>query len=147
MTNKANILIASCALIAMVSAFQMSIGAQGAKSVNDGAFTADQAKKGAALYADKCSPCHGEDLSGQAGIIPALTGDPWLMNWNGKTVGDLYDKIFMTMPALEPGSLKPEEAAALVANILNVMKYPAGSAEIAPKAEATQGIKIEAPKK
>ena len=146
MTKRANILIAVCAVVALVAALHVSLRAQGAASVNAGVFTADQAKKGAALYADKCSPCHGEDLGGQAGIIPALTGDPWLMNWNGKTVGDLYDKIFMTMPALEPGSLKPEEAAALVANILNVEKYPAGTTEIAPKMEANQGIKIEAPK-
>ena len=146
MTKKANILIAVCAVIALVTALNSSLRAQGAASVNAGVYTADQAKKGAALYADKCAPCHGEDLAGQAGIIPALTGDPWLMNWNGKTLGDLYDKIFMTMPALEPGSLKPEEAAALVANILSVGKYPAGTAEVAAKAEALQGIKIEAKK-
>ena len=146
MTKKANILIAMCAVVALATAFTAGLRAQGATSVNGGVFTADQAKKGAAVYVDKCAPCHGEDLAGQAGIIPALTGDPWLMNWNGKTLGDLYDKIFMTMPALEPGSLKPEEAAALVANILSVGKYPAGSTEVAAKVEALQGIKIEAKK-
>ena len=40
-------------------------------------------------------------------IIPGLTGDTFTGNWKGKTVGDLFEKINMTMPALDPGSLSP----------------------------------------
>jgi mono/diheme cytochrome c family protein len=146
MTNKTSVLIVSCALALLVSALHVTLGAQ-AKSVAEGIYSDAQAMRGMTVYVDKCAACHGEDLAGQAGIIPALTGDPWVMNWQGKTVGDLYDKIFMTMPALEPGSLKPEQAADLVSYIFSVSKYPAGAAELAPKLEDLQQIKIEAPKK
>jgi cytochrome c len=145
MTKKTSMLMASCAVMALASALHVSLRAQ-ATSMADGIYTDDQAKRGTTLYGEKCATCHGEDLMGQAGIIPALTGEEFVMNWQGRTVGDLYDKIFMTMPALEPGSLKPEQAADLVAHMFSVSKYPAGAVELAPKLEDLQQIKIEAPK-
>ena len=50
----------------------------------------------------QCASCHGDDLKGNE-IIPGLTGDTFTGNWKGKTVGDLFEKINMTMPALDPG--------------------------------------------
>jgi mono/diheme cytochrome c family protein len=146
MTKKANVLIATCAVVALASVLHVSLQAQ-ATSVADGVYSDAQAKRGTALYGETCAACHGEDLMGQAGIIPALAGDSWVMNWQGKTVGDFYDKILMTMPALEPGSLKPEQAADLVSYIFSVSKYPAGAADLASNMEALSLIKIEAPKK
>ena len=93
----------------------------------DGVFTAEQAKRGATVYGEQCASCHGEKMEGVADLFPALTGDPFVKNWTGKSVGDLFEKIATTMPALDPGSLKPDQVADVVAHILSSSKYPAGT--------------------
>lgn len=132
-----------CAVLAAASGLQI-VRAQGA-SVSAGVYTEAQAKRGAALYKEQCAACHGEDLKGND-IIPGLTGEAFAANWTGKSVGDLFDKLSMTMPALDPGSLKPEQAADLIAHILSVSKHPAGKMDLASSVEALQQIKIDAPK-
>ena len=72
--------------------------------------------------------------------------NPEIDQYLNNSLGDLYDKIQMTMPALNPGSLTPEQTADLIALMLSTSKYPAGKADLAPKVEALQQIKIDAPK-
>jgi S-disulfanyl-L-cysteine oxidoreductase SoxD len=138
------ILIAACAVLTVVTGLQV-VRAQ-AKSVAEGAYTAEQAKKGAALYKEQCAACHGEDLAGND-IIPGLTGDTFATNWTGKSVGELYEKINLTMPALNPGSLTGEQTAELIAHILSSNKYPAGKTALASEMEPLNAVKIDAPKK
>jgi S-disulfanyl-L-cysteine oxidoreductase SoxD len=130
----------------MLSALYATAGAQApaAKSVNDGVYTADQAKRGDVLYKEQCATCHGDNLEG-SGPMPPLAGKDFLGNWQGKTVGDLFEKTHTTMPATAPGSLTPAQAADIVANLLS-KGYPAGTTELDSKVEALQQIKIEAPK-
>ncbi len=138
------ILLGMCAVLVMVSGLQIA-RAQG-KSVTEGVYTAEQAKRGAGLYKEQCAACHGEDLKGND-IMPGLTGAGFMMNWQGRSVGDLFDKIGMTMPALDPGSLKPDQTADLVAHILSASSYPAGSTALASTAEALQQVTIDPPKR
>lgn len=63
-------------------------GRQAARSVWDGVYTAEQAKRGEALYGEHCASCHGAALAG-AEAAPALTGFEFSANWNGLTLGDL----------------------------------------------------------
>jgi mono/diheme cytochrome c family protein len=122
------------------------VGAQGAaKSVNDGVFTDMQAKRGDVLYKENCATCHGDNLEG-SGPMPALAGKDFLASWQGKTVGDLFDKTATTMPATAPGSLTPAQAADIVSYMLASSRYKSGSAELVSKTEALNQIKIEAPK-
>jgi mono/diheme cytochrome c family protein len=125
-------------LAALAWAAQSSVGAQG--SVNAGVYTAEQAKRGEMVYADNCASCHGADLSG-GDPIPGLVGAKFQGAY--KTVGDLFEKINSSMPAYAPGSLTPEQTADVLANILSVNKYPAGSAPLAAKADALKSIAIE----
>ncbi len=145
MTNKTHILIAVCAVACATSGVHSALRAQG--SVADGVYTEEQAKSGKELFTKSCAECHGEALAGMEDIIPPLTGEIFLKTWQGRSVGDLFDQISKNMPSLSPGSLKPEQAADLVAYILNVSKYPAGSAALVPKLEALNQIKIDALKK
>jgi mono/diheme cytochrome c family protein len=145
MTKKITFAIATCALLALAAGFDATLRAQ-AKSVADGVYTAEQAKRGATLYGEQCASCHGEKMEGVADLFPALAGDPFLKTWTGKSVGELYEKIATTMPALDPGSLKPEQTADIVAHILNVSKYPAGTTALAASADPLKTIKIDAPK-
>ena len=146
MTKTINLLITGCAVAFAATGLHVTLGAQ-AKSVADGVYTEAQAKRGATLYAEQCASCHGETLTGVADLFPPLTGDPFVATWQGKSVGDLYEKISTTMPALDPGSLKPEQDADVVAYILSASKYPAGTTDLAAGVEPLKEIKIDAPEK
>src|SRR5687767_12137145 len=122
-----------------------AVGAQATKSVNDGVFTAEQATKGEAVYKEQCAACHGDNLEG-SGPMPPLAGKDFLSNWQGKTVGDLYEKTQTSMPATAPGTLTPEQATNLMAYMLSVSKYPAGSAALPDKMDDLKKISIDAPK-
>jgi hypothetical protein len=52
------------------------------------------------------------------------------------------DVIANTMPQSDPGSLKPEEYAAVTAYILQQNSYPAGSAALAKGAAGLKDAKI-----
>ena len=119
--------------------------AQASRSVNEGVYTAEQAKRGEALYKENCSACHGDNLEG-SGPMPPLAGKDFLANWQGKTVGDLFEKTSTTMPATAPGSLTPEQAADIISFLLSKDAYPAGSAALEAKTEPLLKIKIDAPK-
>ena len=129
----------------MLTALYASAGAQGAKSVNDGVYTQEQATKGKALYTDTCAACHGDNLEG-SGPMPPLAGADFLRTWEGKTVGDLFEKTHTTMPATAPGTLTPEQSAEITAYMLSVSKYPAGTTALDTKMEPLLAIKIEKPK-
>ena len=145
MTKIITFAIATCALLALAAGFHVTLRAQ-AKSVADGVYTAEQAKRGATLYGEQCASCHGEKMEGVADLFPALVGDLFVKNWTGKSVGELYEKVATTMPALDPGSLKPDQVADIVAHMLNASKYPAGTTELAASADPLKTITIDAPK-
>src|SRR5215212_9818145 len=66
-------------------------------SVWDSVYTDSQALRGDSLYKESCAKCHGATLAGTDDGSP-LTGSNFLGNWNGLSVGELYDKIRTTMP-------------------------------------------------
>jgi hypothetical protein len=118
------------------------VGSQ-VRSVWDGVYTLDQAKRGA-LKSGLCVQCHGDGFIG--GPAPELTGTAFATSWNGRTVGDLFDLIRLTMPDDDPGSLSREVYADLVAYILAANKFPAGSTEISTEIEPLKLIRIDASK-
>ena len=111
----------------------------------DGVYTAEQAARGAALYANNCASCHGTALTGGESA-PPLTGGEFSSNWNGLTVGDLFERIRTSMPADRPGKLTREQNADVIAFMLSVSEFPAGKTELEHQAEALKQIRIE-PKK
>lgn len=135
--------------VLIVGGFLASLGvavaAQATRSVNEGVYTADQAKKGEGLYKEQCAACHGDNLEG-SGPMPPLAGKDFLANWSGKTLGDLYEKTQTTMPATAPGTLTPEQAADIVAFLLSKDNFPTGAAALVGKTEPLAQIKIEEPK-
>jgi S-disulfanyl-L-cysteine oxidoreductase SoxD len=116
---------------------------QKATTVWNGVYTAEQAKRGAALYANSCGSCHGLELNGGESA-PPLTGGDFMSNWSGLTVGDLFDRIRTTMPADRPGTLTREQTANVVAHILNVGQFPAGTTELSTRTETLKQISIVA---
>jgi mono/diheme cytochrome c family protein len=137
--------VAGLILSGFVVSVAATIAAQETRSVNEGVYTADQAKKGEALYKEQCSACHGDNLEG-SGPMPPLAGKDFLANWTGKTVGDLFEKTQTTMPATAPGTLTPEQAADIVSFLLSKDNYPTGTAALEGKMEPLLKIKLDAPK-
>ena len=115
------------------------------RSVWDGVYSEAQARRGAGLYAAECGSCHGTALTGGESA-PPLTGGEFIYNWNGLTLGDLFDRIRTTMPASRPGKLSREQNAEVLAFILQFNQFPAGSADLERQSEALKTIRFEAEK-
>jgi mono/diheme cytochrome c family protein len=130
---------------AVLAVFVLTAAAQTSRSVWDGVYTAEQARQGADLYADQCASCHGLALNGGE-MAPPLTGGEFMSNWNGLTVGDLFDRIRSTMPANAAGTLNRDKTAEILADILSVNGFPAGSTELPRQTEALKQIAINAVK-
>ena len=122
----------------------VALGASQSRSVWTGVFNEAQDKRGAAIYSRECSTCHGERLQGGEGA-PALTGSDFASSWHGQSVGDLFDRIRQTMPAPpeQPGKLTPQQNADVVAHILKVNGFPAGTAELPTDVEQLKQIRID----
>ena len=78
--------------------------------------------------------------------VPALATAAILTfmgNWNELSVGDLFERVRISMPPSDPGAVPPAQKADIIAHIMNVNKFPAGQTELQPKTEVLKGIKIE----
>ena len=113
------------------------------RTVWDGVYTGDQAKRGEAAYVEACSNCHGRTLEG-ADMTPALTGGAFMANWDGLTVGDLFDRIRVSMPADRPGSLSRQEDADVIAYILRFNQFPSGKEELPREVQVLKQILFKA---
>jgi S-disulfanyl-L-cysteine oxidoreductase SoxD len=120
------------------------VSAQG-KTTLDGIYTEAQARRGEKIYADSCASCHGPDLSG-GGQTPGLAGREFNMDWSDLALSDLFDRTRATMPADAPGTLKPEQAADVIAFILQKGSFPAGQTELPADAAVIKAITFVSPK-
>ena len=98
------------------------------RSVSDGVYTEQQASRGLATYKSRCASCHGENLTGRSG--PALTGDDFAAIWSSQPLVALANKIRRTMPKDDTARLTPQEAADVLAYVLQSDKFKSGPAEL-----------------
>ena len=86
---------ASLALAGAVGIGASSRGAQepaAKRSIRDGVYTEIQANRGEREYGRTCEHCHGASLEGDAGReIPPLASDPFMRNWSGKNLKELFN--------------------------------------------------------
>jgi S-disulfanyl-L-cysteine oxidoreductase SoxD len=115
------------------------------RSVWDGVYTADQAKRGEASYKTGCSSCHGETLQG-AGESPALAGMAFMSNWSGLPLADLYERIRRTMPQDNPARITRQQKVEILAYLLSMNKFPSGNTDLPRQPELLKLIRIEANK-
>ncbi len=123
-----------------------SVAATQARTVWDGVYTAEQAARGAPLYAWSCAECHGSDLTGGE-MAPGLAGSEFAWNWNGLSVGDLFERVRISMPQGVPGSVSRQEKADILAFMFARSGFPAGETELASRTAMLAGISVlaEAP--
>src|SRR5258708_2658774 len=101
------------------------------RSVWDGVYTDEQAKRGEEVYKGECSTCHGKKLEGVEDA-PSLAGKSFVDGWDGLTVGALFEKTRKKMPRDNPGQLSRMQYLDAVAYILNANKFPSGNTELPP---------------
>ena len=142
MTERLNMLIVVAAVFFVACGLHAAAPAQAGA---DGSYTDAQAMRGEQVYAEECAACHGADLSGVADLFPALAGDLFVETWQARSIGELFEAVSITMPALDPGSLTPEQNADLVAFMLSASMYPSGPADLATDLDALNAILIGAP--
>lgn len=112
-----------------------------AKSVWDGVYNEVQAKRGQELYRQECSSCHLDSLGG-ADMAPALAGEAFMTQWNDLSVGDLYDRIRISMPQDKPATLSRQAYADIVAHILKANDLPDGEVELGHDIALLKQVKI-----
>ena len=115
------------------------------KSVWDGIYTQVQADRGKQLYSDACASCHGPELTGGE-MAPPLVGGDFQSDWNGLSVGDLFERMRISMPQNAPGSLSAQQNADVLAFMLAQNKFPVGTAEMPKEAMILKSIKFESKK-
>jgi mono/diheme cytochrome c family protein len=129
----------ACGAVAVVISAQ---GAAPGKSVWDAVYTQDQAMRGQAKYGEVCSKCHQADLSG-SDQAPSLAGGEFLDRWNDQSVGDLADRIRLTMPQDDIGSLNVQMSADITAYVLQANSFPAGQEELKADRSAMKAVVIK----
>ena len=92
-----HVMMAACGLVWAVSV--TSIGAQEAKTTNDGVYSTSQAGRGQALFQSICTTCHNTER---------FTGPEFVSAWSGKPLAELF-KAVQTMPEDNPGSLSAQQ--------------------------------------
>src|SRR6185436_14063443 len=118
-----------------------------ANSQADGAFTAGQAARGAAVYAKSCAACHGQRLEG--GSSTALVGASFAGKWgDGKhSVDDLYFVIRTQMPYGAAGTLTDQQYLDVVAFMLQSNGSRAGNKMLAANSPSLKTMIAAAPAK
>ncbi|HEX9705666.1 MAG TPA: cytochrome c [Gemmatimonadales bacterium] len=107
-----------------------------AQSVSEGSYTIDQADRGEAVFRDICSSCH---TPGQ------FSGSVFLRAWNGTTAYDLFTLMRTTMPYDNPGQLRREQYADVMAYVFKLNGLPTGPRELPSDDAGLRRVKIEPP--
>jgi mono/diheme cytochrome c family protein len=109
----------------IVLAVPLVVGAvafgQTTRTVRDGVYSEEQAKRGKTVYDTKCGACHDG-----SGMGPQLKDDAYLEDWQNKSVRALYSRVLSTMPENDPGSLTENEVLDVIAYLLQAHGFPAG---------------------
>ena len=111
------------------------------RSIWDGVYTEEQARRGKDLYLTHCVACHGESLQG-GGPVHALVGSEFGATWNGLSMGDMLERTRISMPLDKPGTLSRQQIADVLSFVLSANKAPAGSVELPRQTELLGAIKF-----
>lgn len=116
------------------------------RSIKDGVYTEVQANRGEREYGRTCEHCHGAGLEGDTGReIPSLVSDPFMRNWNGKNLKELFETLSRSMPADNRGSLSARTYTDLIAYLLRANEAPAGTSALPDSLAELEAISIEKP--
>ena len=125
--------LAAALLIAGLGVAAGAVAAAQGRTVWDGVYTAEQARRGAEAYAQACAECHGADLGG-GDMAPGLVGVQFAYNWHGFSARDLFERLRVSMPPDQPNRVSRQDKADILAFMLEANGMPAGDTELASRA-------------
>jgi mono/diheme cytochrome c family protein len=142
-------LIAACRLLGVVvvalqvagplSTATVALAQDAAPNIWSGVYGKRQAERGRERFLSDCATCHNVDLQGQGTRGPALTGVPFMTNWERQDLKSLFAKI-QRMPLNNPASLPDPVYLDIMTYILQVNAFPDGDRDLS--ADALEGIHI-----
>jgi hypothetical protein len=97
-------------------------------------YTADQAQRGEAAYERTCLECHTR---------VEFKERPFLFAWEGTSVAQVYSYVAENMPDDGPGSLQEQVYLDVMAFILEMNGYPAGSDELTADLERMSQVPFQ----
>ncbi|MEQ9568811.1 MAG: hypothetical protein RLN75_01365 [Longimicrobiales bacterium] len=107
-----------------------------ASTLADGAFSAEQAARGAELFGQVCGDCHA---------TREFRGTDFFFAWEGSTVGRFVQVVAETMPEDDPGGLPMDQYLAVAAYVLDLNDFPAGSSPLPDDADYLGSLRIARP--
>jgi polar amino acid transport system substrate-binding protein len=121
--SSTSIVFAALALAASLAAAPTHVRAAGddPKSVLDRIYSMAQAERGERRFQVTCSSCHS---------LGEFSDNAFAARWAGQSMGDVFEYVSTAMPENDPGGLKPDEYANVLAYILMINGYPVGSADM-----------------
>ncbi len=145
MTSRSIRAVLAFIMVSAICVARAPVRAQSGKTVWDGVYSTEQLQRGRVLYDERCASCHGAALNG-LDVAPALAGGAFQSNWTGLTVGDLAERIRISMPQGNEGSLSRQQVSDIIAAIFAVNEYPAAQVELPKELELLKQIQIAARK-
>ena len=115
--------------------------AQDSSLIWDGVYSIDQASRGESVYKETCVSCHGQDLGGNSNS-PGLVGMGFMFLWEGKTLGEFFEKIRSDMPTDRPGQLTQQNYLDVLAYILLQNNFPSRTEELSSNKDILKEITI-----
>jgi hypothetical protein len=109
----------------------------GKRTLRDGVFSAAQAELGARVFASICTDCHE--------LAEFTAAGAYLEEVEGESLWETFDFVSTKMPDDDPGSLRLDEYAAVLAYIFRAYGLPAGDAELSVEQETLEAITITRP--
>jgi mono/diheme cytochrome c family protein len=103
------------------------------RTIVDRVYSVAQAERGEQRFKVSCSSCHTPSSFG---------GGTFADRWDGQTMADVFDYVSSSMPENDPGGLKKEEYADVLAYILRINAYPAGNDELPVDTDALKKLGI-----
>ncbi|MCH2446286.1 MAG: cytochrome c [Candidatus Marinimicrobia bacterium] len=124
--------------IAPANTLLMAIQDSGRKmrSIKDGVYSIEQAKRGLKGYKKSCLKCHHPKQ---------FAGPAYMDSWSGARIYDLFEVLRRTMPTENPGSLKRDQYAAIIAFLLKINSFPPGEQMLSSESDDLKQIRIEGP--
>lgn len=103
------------------------------RTIVDRVYSVAQAERGEARFKASCSSCHTPGT---------FAGGAFAERWAGQTMAEVFEFVSNAMPENDPGGLKKEDYADVLAFILSVNAYPVGYDDLPTDVESLKKLAI-----
>jgi len=123
-------------ILCIAAAWQLA-AQNGARSVREGVYSPAQATRGERLFGSICTNCHEvAEFTGAGAYLEEVDGTP---------LWETFEYISAEMPEDDPGSLRPEDYADVLAYLFSAYGLPSGETDLPIEQEPLEIITIARP--